>query len=80
MDPQFEALLAWRISQALEKLSSLLFDRYERAFQGLDRQEEEARMKAGFFSIPAPTRTDPATSLEEEGSQSSSLPPCPFEF
>ncbi len=47
MEPRhYEALLAWRIFQAIEKLGSLLFDRYEREFLDFDWEEEGVSVSA----------------------------------
>ena len=47
MEPhQSEALLAWRVFQAIEKLGSLLFDRYDREFLDFDWEEEEVSISA----------------------------------
>lgn len=53
MEPQgSEALLAWRIFQAIEKLSDLLFRRYEEEFQDFDLEEEKAKREEDFFLPP----------------------------
>lgn len=75
MEPhRIEALLAWRIFQALETLSSLLFERYEREFQDFDGEEEEAIGGDDFAPVSdvAPTHGEP--SLEVPNSPLSSLP------
>ena len=43
MNPQkpYEAKLAWAIWQALEKLNSLLWDRYQKDFLSLATENEE---------------------------------------
>lgn len=67
MEPDHsEALLAWRICQAIEKLSSLLFDRYEREFEDFDWEEEEAVLREDFFSASAVAPTQATASLEVE--------------
>ncbi|MGZ6202781.1 MAG: hypothetical protein ACXWMO_13060 [Syntrophales bacterium] len=58
MEPhRSEALLAWRIFQVIEKLSNLLFDRYEQEFQDFDLEEEEASLREDFFSAVAQATT-----------------------
>jgi len=53
MEPQNrEALRAWRIFRAIEKLSNLLFDRYHEEFQEFYLEEEEDRAREDFFLRP----------------------------
>ena len=60
MEPQgIEALLAWRIFQAIAKFSDLLFRRYEEEFQDFDLEEEAERGED--FSFPLPVATESET-------------------
>jgi hypothetical protein len=53
MEPQGrEALTAWRIFRAIEKLSNLLFDRYHEEFQEFYSEEMEDREREDFFLRP----------------------------
>jgi hypothetical protein len=71
---RIEALLAWRVFQALETLSRLLFERYEREFQDFDGTEEEALRGGDFAPVSKVAQTPGETSLEAPSSPLSSLP------
>ena len=45
MDDKEELLLAWDLLRQLEKVESLLWNRYTTAFMELDRAEIERRLK-----------------------------------
>jgi hypothetical protein len=67
MEPQDrEALTAWRIFRAIEKLSNLLFDRYHEEFQEFYLEEEEDREREDFFLRPRLVPAQGETGREAE--------------